>query len=293
LERKVLDVREHAQPVDPVKTAVTLHGVAYSLISLRRPTEAYPFLERAIRWLVAKDKRTELELATVLATMAEAHRFAGDAAGSEPWFERALAILSGYEAERGAQKIDTMLRLADVKSSLGKTAEQRKLLEDALAVVRRNPKLASSEAAVLGPLAEVIANQEGQRAAQQFQKAHGFLYKVRVADRAFASKGTMRHTDENEQVLDAQAVVARARSEFRDCYQRAALANVKTAGTSRVTLKIDANGEVSRAEATSIGLPEQMCECILDVAIGAKFKPPSLGGATIVVPITFKLRDED
>src|SRR5207245_6845301 len=131
-----------------------------------------------------------------------------------------------------------------------------------------------------------------EQAAEQFEKAHGFVHTVRVTDRVPASK-EVPSAQMDKPIEDAELAVARAKKDLRACYEAALGVNAKTAGTTRMTLKVNANGEVWRVEATSIGLPAETCECLVDVGTRTKFKPPAGGGANIIVPVTFQPRQDD
>jgi hypothetical protein len=76
---------------------------------------------------------------------------------------------------------------------------------------------------------------------------------------------------------------------FRRCYNRLLREDPKATGTIRVSAKIGPLGEVAHAEVVAIeGLPPPFADCILGAVRAHSFAPPDGGGATVVIPISFK-----
>lgn len=90
-------------------------------------------------------------------------------------------------------------------------------------------------------------------------------------------------------VANASAVVAGMSAGFRRCYNKGLAEKPNMAGSVRVTAKIGPNGEVlSVTTAGGQGLSESVIACVKARVSSAQFAPPEGGGATIVVPVTFK-----
>jgi hypothetical protein len=93
------------------------------------------------------------------------------------------------------------------------------------------------------------------------------------------------------QVLDAERVVAQLRARFRACYNHGLASNPSLQGSVKITAKIGSNGEVvSATPSGGEGLGDEVVSCLVSRIMGASFRPPESGGASIVIPITFALQ---
>ena len=88
-------------------------------------------------------------------------------------------------------------------------------------------------------------------------------------------------------VSNAALVVASLRDAFTSCYRQELAVARGREGKLRLTLRIDAAGNVSEATIEPQGDLELTAACVKTVALGAKFAPPDGGSAVIAVPITF------
>lgn len=89
-------------------------------------------------------------------------------------------------------------------------------------------------------------------------------------------------------VSNAQEVVAGMGAAFRRCYNRALQEDPTIRGSVRMTASIGPDGQVVSLTPTNvIGLPGNMVVCLYMRVKSAQFAPPSRGGATVVIPISF------
>jgi hypothetical protein len=92
-------------------------------------------------------------------------------------------------------------------------------------------------------------------------------------------------------VIDAERVVAQLRARFRICYSRGLATNPTLHGSVKITARIGPNGEVlSATPSGGEGLGEEVVTCLVNKVMGANFRPPEGGGASIVIPITLALQ---
>lgn len=92
-------------------------------------------------------------------------------------------------------------------------------------------------------------------------------------------------------VSNADRVVAQMRAGFRACYNRGLANNPELHGSVKIVAKVGPNGEV--VSATPQGgstLGSDVIDCVVRRVKSAQFDPPSGGGATIVIPVTFALQ---
>lgn len=92
-------------------------------------------------------------------------------------------------------------------------------------------------------------------------------------------------------VSNADRVVAGMRTGFRACYNRGLASNPDLHGSVKIVAKVGPNGEV--VSATPQGgttLSQDVVECVIKRVRTGQFDPPSGGGATIVIPVTFALQ---
>ncbi len=88
-------------------------------------------------------------------------------------------------------------------------------------------------------------------------------------------------------VADAASVVSRMAAGFRSCYNKGLAEDPEMKGSVRITAKIGPNGEVLSASASGGGLSGTVISCVQRRVQSAQFAPPSGGGATVVIPVTF------
>lgn len=92
-------------------------------------------------------------------------------------------------------------------------------------------------------------------------------------------------------VSNADRVVAGMRAGFRACYNRGLANNPELHGSVKIVAKVGPNGDV--VSATPQGgstLGQDVIDCVVRRVKAAQFDPPSGGGATIVIPVTFALQ---
>ena len=90
-------------------------------------------------------------------------------------------------------------------------------------------------------------------------------------------------------VADASAVVARMAAGFRRCYNKGLSEDPNMKGSVRITARIGPNGEVlSASPSGGSGLSPSVVSCVAARVSSASFSPPSGGGATVVIPISFQ-----
>lgn len=90
-------------------------------------------------------------------------------------------------------------------------------------------------------------------------------------------------------VPNAQSVVAGMAPGFRRCYQRElSQGNPNAEGSVRFTVRVGPNGEVMSASPSGGGLPGSLISCAQARVLSAQFSPPSNGGATLVIPVSFR-----
>ncbi len=91
-------------------------------------------------------------------------------------------------------------------------------------------------------------------------------------------------------VGNAETVVSGFRESFRACYNRELATNAGLNGSIRYAGWIGPTGKVRRVQARGIGLPLSMLDCAGRVILNGSFAPPEGGGATIVIPITYRVQ---
>jgi hypothetical protein len=88
-------------------------------------------------------------------------------------------------------------------------------------------------------------------------------------------------------VSNAAKVVGSLRSGFRACYQQELETAPDRAGKVRLTLRVDAQGNVRDVTLAPEGNLGSTLACVKALAQAAKFAPPEGGNAVIAVPVTF------
>jgi hypothetical protein len=89
-------------------------------------------------------------------------------------------------------------------------------------------------------------------------------------------------------VGNAAEVVAGMSPSFRRCYNRGLAEDPNMNGSLKITAKIGPDGDVlSATPSGGAGLSGAVISCAVARVQSAQFSPPSGGGATIVIPITF------
>ncbi|MFO0619282.1 MAG: AgmX/PglI C-terminal domain-containing protein [Polyangiaceae bacterium] len=92
-------------------------------------------------------------------------------------------------------------------------------------------------------------------------------------------------------IANAGAVVASMAAGFRACYNRELASNPDSAGTVHVTATVGPAGEVKAASASGGGnLSGTLVACVQARVLGAQFAAPDGGGATLVIPVGFRLQ---
>lgn len=92
-------------------------------------------------------------------------------------------------------------------------------------------------------------------------------------------------------VSNADRVVAGMRAGFRACYNRGLANNPDLHGSVTIVARVGPNGDV--VSATPQGgstLGKEVIDCVSRRVRAAQFEPPSGGGATVVIPVTFALQ---
>lgn len=92
-------------------------------------------------------------------------------------------------------------------------------------------------------------------------------------------------------VSNADRAVAGMRAGFRACYNRGLANNPDLHGSVKIVARVGPNGDV--VSATPQGgstLGQDVIDCVVRRVRSAQFDPPSGGGATVVIPVTFALQ---
>jgi hypothetical protein len=91
-------------------------------------------------------------------------------------------------------------------------------------------------------------------------------------------------------IPNAAQVVASMRPGLRACYKKFGLdVDPTMQGSVRVTASVGSNGEVRSAQGGSVtGLSSAVVGCVVGRVRSAQFDPPVGGGATLVIPISFR-----
>lgn len=92
-------------------------------------------------------------------------------------------------------------------------------------------------------------------------------------------------------VSNADRVVAGMRAGFRACYNRGLANNPDLHGSVKIVARVGPNGDVVSATpqgGTTLG--QDVVDCVVRRVKSASFDPPSGGGATVVIPVTFALQ---
>src|SRR5262245_17832714 len=88
-------------------------------------------------------------------------------------------------------------------------------------------------------------------------------------------------------VANANAVVARMKGRFRNCYQQGLNQNPEMQGSVTLTAKIGPNGEVLSVGGGGGGALSPIVPCLKAVVQSGGFSQPEGGGAVVTIPITF------
>jgi hypothetical protein len=90
---------------------------------------------------------------------------------------------------------------------------------------------------------------------------------------------------------DAARVVAGMQAGLRACYKRGLDENPTMQGSVRVTAQVGPNGEVRSASPSGgDGLSSGVISCVVGRVKGAQFGSPPSGGATVVIPMVFRVQ---
>jgi hypothetical protein len=110
---------------------------------------------------------------------------------------------------------------------------------------------------------------------------------------AVATELTRRIAEEKEKhrgTGNAAEVVAGLAKDFRRCYNVALTKHPDLEVKGKLTLKVDASGSVIDVRSADFP-PGEFAACLDSVGRSAHFSPPREGGTTVVVPLTFKVKD--
>lgn len=91
-------------------------------------------------------------------------------------------------------------------------------------------------------------------------------------------------------ISNADVVIEASRESFRRCYQTGLNVDPTMEGKVLISAKVSPTGEVLSSDVTSLkGLSTDVAACIAGVVKSARFSAPGGGGATLQIPVTFKL----
>lgn len=91
-------------------------------------------------------------------------------------------------------------------------------------------------------------------------------------------------------IKDASRVVAGMQAGFRRCYRKGLAESPTMHGSMRITAQIGPNGEVLAVTESHTGiLSGLVATCVQNRVSAAQFHPPEGGGATVTIPVTFKI----
>jgi hypothetical protein len=90
-------------------------------------------------------------------------------------------------------------------------------------------------------------------------------------------------------VPGADRVIAGLNARFRGCYARVQAVDPTAAGRIKVSLEIEARGDVANASVlTNTGLPAEFANCVVRALKNAQFDPPGAPGSTGLLTLTMK-----
>lgn len=274
---------------DPI--AATLQELGHTLVQLGRALEAYAYLERAIQLETELGPTHELKLAMAHTSLANARASGKDNAGAEAHFQRAIEILARHEPEGDATRMDTLLSLGRIRRDLHRTAEAVPLLEEAEALLRRNPSLEGKRWELIAQRIDVTEELHGTAAANELRNQLGVVTVERQIHAPLAAT-TPTQWSSGGTVRNASHTVAKMRSQFRACYNAELAVQRDAGGSVRTRMDVDAGGSVWRVRVDRLGnVSGTMLNCVIDVCSRGAFDPPAGGKAVVVVPITFVRTD--
>jgi hypothetical protein len=263
------------------------------LLRLCRTTEAEALLRDALAIAERTSGPTSPAVVEPLRKLADARWQASDDAGSVELLTRAASVLEPLEATEAT-------RLVDVLSELAWKARRRRDLVAATALGERAVAVAQRRGHGLAQAADGLA--QTLRTQGDDAKVLALFAQWNLVERTLPAgaadpggpslENVPRCTappDLHEgSVSNASAVVMGMAAGFRRCYNQALRADPNFRASLRVEARIAAAGDIVRVRTVVPAIyPEPMILCLMDRVRSARFAPPTGGGATIVIPITF------
>jgi tetratricopeptide (TPR) repeat protein len=303
-------------PANPSLLSEVLAELASCLVQLNRSAEAQPLIHEALP-LVPHDTldgaKREFQLQMILA---ESYRYEKRDEFAVAPFRAALAVTTRpqFEADMVKQCTDASTRLARTLDGLDRHAEASETLEQALQVAQRHAQAGDSyRLSVLLAVSQIQLGKLGQ--------ALTLLQSIGAKGRGLHRSDMTYYDVPLEEFMAAPAApqgppapvahvapmpppqpthapgvpnaalrVAEMREAFQRCYLAALSADPRVEGSTRVVIKVGADGSVTESKALGVGVPVEMVECILRRAVSSSFDPPDGGSAVIVVPVSFVKR---
>jgi TonB family protein len=95
------------------------------------------------------------------------------------------------------------------------------------------------------------------------------------------------HTPTGGSEPDMESVVESMAADLRRCYEAGLERDPSRRGRVRLTIRVGPGGEVTSVTPSSSGLLPEVVACIAARMRAAQFRPPTEGGATVAIPLTF------
>jgi hypothetical protein len=219
----------------------------------------------------------------------------GDEARAESYLQRAVTLLEEREPEWHTDLVPSLLALAGLHQRTSKHAEEARTLEHVLAIA----KLPQDAQWVLVATERLTPLTDGETMARYLEKFHVVTWTGGDANYTVAKPTPPKpftHCAQGPrgsgQISNVEKVVSGLKRPFRACFNAELAAHPALEATLRYSSRIGADGAVRRVDGRGLDVPASLVECAGRAIFSAQFAPPEGGGATLEIPLTFRLARE-